>query len=198
MSIWTAQIANEYKKEIVILLPMEPLARPYAQYAEKAVMIHYPPEKIRAILRTATEAVPNYAGYSNLCGSRVIDDTPVMRTILGELKKGHGYFLIDQVSRKSVAAKVARELDVPYRVIDLSLDSAASSGTALKDTLRHAAMIAQKTGSVVLQGRATAELIAALREQLPYLQENGIKLVYLSEVMLHPQDGDDKNKVDRK
>jgi uncharacterized protein len=198
MSTWTAQIANEYKKEIVILLPMEPLARSYRQYSDKAIMIHYPHEKIRSILHSAAESIPNYAGYANLCGTRVIEDTPVMRTILGELKKGHGYFLIDPVSRKSVAAKIARELDVPYRSIDISLDSTASSGNALADTLHHAAMIAQKTGSVVLQGRATAEFIAALTKVLPYLQENGIKLVYLSEVMHHPQENSDKNKVDRK
>ncbi len=198
MSTWTAQIANEYKKEIVILLPMEPLSRSYRQYSDKAIMIHYPQDKIRSILHSAAESIPNYAGYANLCGTRVIEDTPVMRAILGELKKGHGYFLIDQVSRKSVAAKIARELDVPYRSIDIVLDSTASSGNAVTDTLRHAAMIAQKTGSVVVQGRATAEFVAALTTVLPYLQENGIKLVYLSEVMHHPQENDDKNKVDRK
>lgn len=198
MSAWTAQIANEYRKEIVILVPMEPLSAGYTQYAEKAVMVHYPQEKIRSILRSATEAIPCYAGFTNLCGSRVIEDSPVMTTILTELKKDHGYFLIDQVSRKSVAASIAREIDVPYRSIDISLDSTASSDPALPDTLHHAAMIAQKTGSVVVQGRATAQFIAALKKQLPYLQENGIKLVYLSEVVHHPQDRREKEKVDRK
>ncbi|MBN1760138.1 MAG: divergent polysaccharide deacetylase family protein [Chitinispirillaceae bacterium] len=198
MSTWTAQIANEYRKEIVIMLPMEPLSRSYSAYTDKAVMIHYPQDKIKSLLRTTTESIPCYAGFTNLCGSRVLEDTPVMRIILGELKKDHGYFLINPVSRKSVAAGIARELDVPYRGIDIVLDSAASSVSTLDDTLHHAAMIAQKTGSVVLQGRATSRFITTLNEQLPYLQENGIKLVYLSEVVHHPQDRDEKNKVDRK
>jgi polysaccharide deacetylase 2 family uncharacterized protein YibQ len=193
MSTWTAQIANEYRKEIVILIPMEPLTGSFVQYNNKAVMIHYPPDKIRSILRDATESIPGYAGFANLCGSRVIEDSPVMRTILTELKKDHGYFLINQVSRKSVATSIAREVDVPYRTIDLSLDSAASCGSGLVDTLHHAAMIAQKTGSVVLQGRATAQFITALKSQLPFLQENGIKLVYLSEVVHHPQDFREKD-----
>ncbi len=186
MSSWTAQIANEYRKEIILLIPMEPLFPSYRHYASEAVFVHYPSEKIRSIVRGATESIPYYAGFSNLCGSRVIEDTPVMRTILGELKKGHGYFLINQSSRKSVAASVARSLEVPYRSVEISLDSAASTGGALGDTLRHAAMIAHKTGSVVVQGRATPQLIGTLRAQLPFLQQNGIRLVYLSEVVRHP------------
>ena len=198
MSTWTAQIANEYRKEIVILIPMEPLTPAYKQYNNRTVMIHFPAEKIKSILHGATESIPSYAGFSNLCGSRVLEDTPVMKTIFTELKKDHGYFLIDPVSRKSVAVGIARDVDVPYRTIDLSLDSTASCSPSLADTLHHAAMIAQKTGSVVVQGRATAELIAVLKKQLPYLQENGIKLVYLSEVVHHPQDLREKDMVDRK
>jgi polysaccharide deacetylase 2 family uncharacterized protein YibQ len=183
MSTWTAQIANEYHKEIVILLPMEPLARTYRHYAENTLMIHYPAEKLRSMLRSAAAAVPSHAGFSNLCGSRVLDDSQVMGTLMAELKKENSYFLIDPVARKTTAIAAARSQGVPFAVVDLSLDSAGSSGEFLPDTLRHAAMIAQKTGTVIVQARATAAFIATLRSQLPYLQHNGIRLVYLSEIV---------------
>ncbi|MBN1577287.1 MAG: divergent polysaccharide deacetylase family protein [Chitinispirillaceae bacterium] len=188
MSTWTAQIANEYRKEIVILLPMEPLTAPYRQYSSEALLIHYPPDKIRMMLTSATESIPYFAGLSNLCGTLVLDDSNVMKIILMELKKKHGYFLIDPVSPKSVAASVARTLGVPYRTIEISLDSTASCDTVVTDTLHHAAMIAHKTGSVVVQGRATTQFIGALRSQLPFLQRNGIRLVYLSEIVHHPEE----------
>ena len=191
MSTWTAQIANEYHKELIILLPMEPLDSPFRHYSAEALLIHYPAEKIHSMLRTATTAIPHYAGFANLCGSRVLDDSQMMGIILTEIKKGTGYFLIDPVSRKSTAVAVARALDVPYRIVDMSLDSAGSSGATLPDTLRHAAMIALKTGSVVVQARPTPQFIATLREQLPYLQHNGIRLVYLSEIVHHS--GESKN-----
>lgn len=185
MSTWTAQIANEYKKELVILLPMEPLSTSFRHYGKEALMVHFPSDKIHSILEDARQSIPYYAGFSNLCGSRVLDDSQVMKTILTELKKNNAYFLIDPVSRESTAASVARTLDVPYRTIEISLDSAASISPSIEDTIRHAAMIAHKTGSVVLQGKATKRFISCLKKQLPYLQKNGIRLVYASEVMHH-------------
>ena len=137
MSTWTAQIANEYRKEIVILLPMEPLSSKYRQYSSEALLIHYPSEKIRTILKNATESIPYFAGFSNLCGTMVLDDSQVMKIILSELKKKHGYFLIDPVSRKSVAASMARKLNIPFRTIEISLDSAASCDSSVSDTLHH-------------------------------------------------------------
>lgn len=196
MSTWTAQIANEYHKEIVILLPMEPLAAPFRQYSRETMLIHYPAEKIRSMLRDAAEAIPYHAGFSNLCGSRVLDDSQVMGTILTEIGRGKGYFLIDPVSQNATAAAVARSLDIPYGVVDVSLDSSASSSDNLPDTLRHAAMIALKTGTAILQTRATPQFIATLRSQLPYLQHNGIRLVYLSEILLRRVD--DKKDKDMK
>ncbi|MBN1307340.1 MAG: divergent polysaccharide deacetylase family protein [Chitinispirillaceae bacterium] len=188
MSIWTAQIANEYRKEIVILLPMEPLSTSYRQYSSEAILIHYPPDKIRAMLTNATESIPYFAGFSNLCGALVLDDSNVMKTVLGELKKKHGYFLIDPVSPKSVAASMARTVGVPYRTVEISLDSTASCGTEVSDTLHHAAMIAHKTGSIAVQGRATTQFIGALRSELSFLQRNGVRLVYLSEIVHHPEE----------
>jgi polysaccharide deacetylase 2 family uncharacterized protein YibQ len=185
MSTWTAQIANEYKKELIILLPMEPLNKSFRHYSKEALMVHFPSDKIHAILENARESIPYYAGFSNLCGSRILDDSQVMKTILTEFKKNHAYFLIDPVSHESTAASVARTLDVPYRTIEISLDSAASASPSIEDTIRHAAMIAHKTGSVVVQGKATKQFIFCLKEQLPYLQKNGIRLVYASEVMHH-------------
>jgi polysaccharide deacetylase 2 family uncharacterized protein YibQ len=186
MSTWTAQIANEYRKEIVILLPMEPLTSSFRHYRNEALLIHYSPERIRALLTSATESIPYFAGFSNLCGARVLSDSRMMNIILTKLKKDHGYFLIDPVSRKSVASSVARSLKVPYRTIEISLDSTASAGSSLADTLHHAAMIAHKTGSVVIQVKATEQFLKTLKSQLSYLHHNGIRLVYLSEIVHHP------------
>lgn len=197
MSTWTAQIANEYKKEIIIQLPMEPLSAPFRHYKKEVLMIHYPPDKIKSMIDDARESIPYYAGFSNLCGDRVIDDSQVMKTILTEMKKNHAYFLIDPVSRESTAETVARTLAVPYRTIEISLDSTGSTSASIGDTLRHAAMIAHKTGSVVVQGRATKQFITSLKNQLPYLRQNGIRLVYASEVMHHAESGKKKEKQSR-
>jgi len=179
----TAQIANEYRKEIVILLPMEPLASGYRQYASEAILLHYPEEKVRSIIDDAVESVPFFAGFSNLCGSLLLDDSRIMKTVLTEVGKKHGYFLIDPVSHKSVAASLCRTLEVPYRTADIVLDSAGSCSALIGDTLRHAAMAALKTGSAVVQMRPTPQVVSALKEATPWLQRSGVRFVYLSEIV---------------
>lgn len=187
MATWTAQIAKEYRKEIIILLPMEPLTKPYTKYRASMVMLHYPVEQIHALIHDATESIPYFAGFSNLGGSRLLKDTRVMTTVFDECKKTRGYFLIDPVAHQSVAASLARNMLVPYATIDISIRSNLSK-ESLQDTLQHAAVVAQKTGSVILQCRATTEFNSALRAELAHFHHNGIRLVYLSELVTHPTD----------
>lgn len=187
MATWTAQIAKEYHKEIVILLPMEPLLEPAVKYRTSMIMLHYPVEQIHGLMHKATESIPYFAGFSNLGGSRLLKDTRVMTAIFDECKKNSGYFLIDPVTPQSVAASLAQSMQVPYATIDISIRSDVSIGS-LQDTLQHAAAIAQKTGSVILQCRATAEFNSALRAELTHFRHNGIRLVYLSELVTQPPD----------
>ncbi len=190
MSGLTAQIAKEYRKEIVILFPMEPLSPKYRQYSKDALFIHYPAEKIRTILNSAIESIPYFAGFSNLCGNLVVNDSRVMEIILTELKKKEGYFLLNPIlHHESVAASLLREMNVPFRTVEISLDSTASSDSSAVDSLCHAAMIALKTGSVVFQARATPFFLNILKQQLAFLNRNGIRLVYLSEIMPKREQG---------
>jgi len=53
LSSWTAQIANEYKKEIVVLLPMEPVMSRSSLAGAPLLMIHYPDVKVRSIIAGA-------------------------------------------------------------------------------------------------------------------------------------------------
>jgi uncharacterized protein len=186
MAVTTAQLAFDHNKEIILLLPMEPLSRPYATYKNEAIFLHYTPERIHSIINKNTVMIPFYSGFSNLCGTRVLDDSRVMRIVLEEIKNKNSYFLIDHASSRSVAVALARELKVPYRTVEISLDSSESGLESLSDTLKHAAIIAQKTGSVVVAGRATPQFIKAIKEQLPHFQHNGIQLVPVSDLVHHP------------
>jgi hypothetical protein len=183
MAASTAQIAHEHHKEIILLLPMEPLTKSYASFQNEAILLHYSQEKIHSIIEKATAVIPFYTGFSNAGGARVLDDSRVMKMVLSEIKERNSYFLIDGASRRSAAATLARELNVPHRTIEISLDSSASSKESVADTLHHAAMIAQKTGSVIISGRATSQYIKAIKEQLPYFQHNGIQLVPVSDLV---------------
>ncbi len=188
LSTWTAQIANEYKKEILIMLPMEPLPKSFSRYDQSQIKIHYPEEKIKTIIKEATDAIPSFAGFCNFYGNRVLEDSRVMKIVFNEIQKHHGYFVITSESKKSMAETIARKMKLPYQKIDYTIN-ADNSASTISDSLRYCAVLAQKTGSVLIRGRASDSFITALHNTLPQLKQNGIQLVYVSEILNHPGEG---------
>jgi Uncharacterized protein conserved in bacteria len=188
LSAWTAQIANEYKKEILIMLPMEPLPKTFSQYDQSQIKIHYQEEEIKTIIKDAIEAIPSFSGFCNFYGNRVLEDSRVMKIVYNEIQKHHGYFLITTNSKKSVAKTIASEMKLPYQKIDYTLNSDNPTST-IADSLRYCAILAQKTGKVLIRGHASESLLIALQNTLPQLKQNGIRLVYVSEILIHPAEG---------
>lgn len=178
---WTAQISNEYKKEIVVLQPMEPLPRGEENCRPSCIMIHYPEERLRSIITDAAAAVPNSAGFSNSGGSRVLEDSRVTGIFFAEIKKRHCYFIEDRATRKSVAPFIARKLSLPFAAVDCSVDSALQV-SRIQELLRRSAIEAQKRGHIIVSSKATRAFITALKNELPVLRRNGVRLSYVSEI----------------
>lgn len=187
MSGSSADIAHEHQKEIILLLPMEPLQQQYRAFKNSAIMVHYPEDKIKHLIDASVDKIPYYTGFSNLCGSRILNDSRVMSIIFSEVKDKNSYFLFNKVQQRLSLSTMAREKGVPFRFVDIFLDSTVSASESSVDSLRHAALIAQKKGSVVLSAHATAQFREALTTLLPYFNQNGIQLVPVSELVQHPQ-----------
>jgi polysaccharide deacetylase 2 family uncharacterized protein YibQ len=187
LSTLTAQIATENHKEIVVLLPMEPLPRNFAQYNNALIQVHFRDDKIKMLINEAADAIPYFAGFCNFYGTRVLEDSHVMHTVLTEIKKRNGYFIITPDVRKSIAESIANSLDVPFKQIDYTINTNDKPET-IQDSLRICAIMAQNTGNVLVKGKATASFITALKNTLPQLRQNGIRLVYVSEILKKSSD----------
>jgi polysaccharide deacetylase 2 family uncharacterized protein YibQ len=185
LASWTAEISNEYKKEIVVLLPMEPLKKNDVRSGLKPIMVDYAEAKIRDLIKNAAESAPNFAGFGNLSGARVLADSRVMDIVFSEVKKRHGYFIEDKSTRKSVAALFAKKFSVPITTVDCKVDTSLKSAQ-IQELLRRSTVEAQKRGLYIISTRATPQFIRALKSELPYLRKNGIKLSYLSELLSAP------------
>lgn len=183
LTTWTAQIANEYHKEIVIMLPMEPVPAKYSKLSGEVLMVHYPQVKILSIISESMGLIPHFSGLTNYFGARVVDDSRVMSLLYTEINNKQAYFLYNQQSRSSSAESVAKKCNVPFKSVDIYIH-ANSSVSALQDTLRRCAMFAQKTGDIIVSSKPTATFINALKNELPVLKQNGIRLVYVSELMV--------------
>lgn len=190
LTTWTAQIANEYRKEIIIMLPMEPLPFKLSKQYNSVIMVHYPADKIKRILAESMQAIPHFSGVTNYYGARVIDDSEVMSLIFSDISSKKAYFLYKQQPHSIPLKSIAKKYNLPIKHIDICLDSRASV-IALQDTLRHCAIIAQNTGDIIVSSKPTTAFINALKHVLPILKQNGIKLVYISDLM--PKRNDNKD-----
>ncbi len=181
LTTWTAQIADEYKKEIVLMLPMEPVPVAFAKQSNSVIMVHYTEDKIRQLLNNAIERIPNFSGVANYYGTRVLADSKVVSMLFEQITSRNSYFLYFPQQRNVSVSTIAKSAGTPYVSVDIVVDTTLSVNR-IQDTLRHCAMIAQKTGYVVVSSKARGSFIQALTNEIPVLKQNGIKLVYISEL----------------
>ena len=146
------------------------------------VLVHYTDDAIRAIVDEATHTVPNFSGFANLKGARATGDSRVANTVLGVVRKNHGYFLEIAPTSRSVVRSVARSLGLPYAAVTERIDSRATAAQVEAALLRLAG-VAQTRGKIVVSIPPTAAAIAGLTAQLPVLKRNGIRMTYVSEVV---------------
>jgi len=182
LSARTAQIAEENKKEVVLLLPMEPLPQQYDKYKGSMVMIHYRDDNIRNIISQAAAAVPNLSGVCNFYGAKVMEDSRAMGIILSEANKRKAFFVYTDISKKSVAQQLTKSMKIPNAPIQGSIDATATAEQA-REKLRRYAVMAEKTGKVLIKAQPSPTFIKALKDETETLRKNGIKLVYVSELV---------------
>jgi polysaccharide deacetylase 2 family uncharacterized protein YibQ len=176
-----AQLAEQYKKEVIVRLPLEPAGKIPKEFEQSTIMVHYSPEAIRRMISDAVKHIPNVKGFSNLWGSRALEDTRVMTIVLEEAKKLHGYFAEAKYAKNSVAGTVASRIGLPYQEISARLEKTAAPDL-LAEIKRYAAA-AQAKGSLVVRCWGTRQTADALRAALPFLRQNGIQLAFVSDIL---------------
>jgi polysaccharide deacetylase 2 family uncharacterized protein YibQ len=187
LATWTAQIADEYKKEIVLALPMEPLPPQFSGYRGSMVMITHDREQIRNLLARAEAAIPNFSGVSNFHGNGnrgVMEDSRAMGIILNELKRHRRspYFIYTDEQKRSVAPRLMKTEKVPGMQIQRTIGANLTT-EQVRARLSNAAAAAQKTGSILIKAQPSQAFISVLKEEMEMLKQNGIRLVYVSELV---------------
>jgi len=196
-TVQAKRIAAEHK-EVLLLLPMESSTQMRDDFRNLRLMIHYPDAKLRSLMHCSMTMVPRFAGFSNLGGSRALEDSRVMTIVFSEMNKQHAYFLERAATHNSVAATLAEQLAMPYAAIDGIIDSADDSicrgaartlsttkirstqVSAARELLIRYALDARKRGKIIIAAQASGALLRALRRELPSFEHSGIKLSFVS------------------
>jgi uncharacterized protein len=165
--------------EILCHLPMEPQGS--AAPGRNAILTSMSDDEIARTTRENIAAIPHARGVNNHMGSRATSDRRVMTSVLGAIPD-EMYFIDSRTSGGSVAADVAREMNVRTATRHVFLDDVATE-SAVRRQVAELAEAAQKRGVAIGIGHPYAVTMRVLAEELPELRARGFRLVRASAVV---------------
>jgi polysaccharide deacetylase 2 family uncharacterized protein YibQ len=165
----------------LVHLPMEPLGYPGENPGAHALLLAMDERATRASLAEQLDSLPGALGANNHMGSAYTAD-PARMNIVQEMVAARGMlFLNSKTSSTPVPERVARARGFAYLERDVFLDHVRSE-PAIRAQLAQAARLARAQGRAIAIGHPYPETLRVLRERLPALAREGVRLVSLSEL----------------
>jgi len=177
-----ALMAHRAGCEVMLHLPMEPKEEEMYSLERDTVLTGMKPAEIHRILRHDLEQIPFVRGVNNHMGSKATEDPKVMQALMAALKKEKLYFIDSRTSPQSLGPEAARKAGVAFWQNDRFLDREENL-EKIKKAARLAMRKAKKEGKAVAIGHPHSLTARAIRELIPELEKEGIRLVFASEVV---------------
>jgi polysaccharide deacetylase 2 family uncharacterized protein YibQ len=189
----TEDAEEAYKKghEVIIHLSMEPKVGKASWLGPRPIMATTNGDEIVKIVTDAYENIPHAMGANIHMGSKASSSEPVMHTVLNVVGAHNGYFVDSKTSDKRVPLRLAFEKGIPCVENNIFIDSTQSK-VKIKSQLKKAADYAINNKFAVAIGHVGPDggvvTAQAIREMLPVFEENGVELVYVSDLILSKYD----------
>ncbi len=175
-----AKLAHREGKEILLHAPMSNIAgKPLGRGALTTALDR---EQFDATLAASLAQVPFVRGVNNHMGSALTQERRQMQWLMNELARRKLYFVDSRTDKRTVAATVATEQQVPNLSRQVFLDNQRDPA-AIAERFQHFTRLAREQGLAVAIGHPYPETIDFLREALPQLQSQGFKLALASEAL---------------
>ena len=168
--------------EVMLHLPMEPKEEEMYSLETDTVLTGMKPAEIQRILRDDLEQIPFVRGVNNHMGSKATEDPKVMQALMAALKKDGLYFIDSHTSPQSLGPEAARKAGVATCQNDRFLDRERNL-EKIKKAIRLTMRKAKKEGKAVAIGHPHPLTAQAIREMIPEMEKEGIRLVFASEVV---------------
>jgi polysaccharide deacetylase 2 family uncharacterized protein YibQ len=168
-------------REVILHMPMESLEG--IKQEEGSLLVGMSAENMRAALVVALKSVPFATGLNNHMGSRLTQlDEPMAVTMTFLLE--HGLYFVDSRTTKfTLAETMANKTGVLTSKRDVFLDHHADLPNMLKQFKRLIA-IAKKQGRAVAIAHPYPQTLQFLKDYLPGIENQGIRLVKLGDIVL--------------
>lgn len=167
-------------KEVMLHTPMSNLAN--TPVGRGALTPELSATEFHSTLNAALDQFPQIVGINNHMGSELTQQRAPMARVMRELRERQLYFVDSRTSESTVAAAVATEFHVPNLSRHVFLDNDISE-QAIDARFQEVLKRAEQEGFAVAIGHPHAETIAYLQKALPHIEERGIRLAFVSEVL---------------
>lgn len=170
--------------ELLLHLPMEP-ENVHADPGPRALVLAQSAEERQRRLAANLARFDAYVGVNNHMGSRFTADAAAMGPVLAELKARGLLFLDSRTTSRSMGAKLARDMGLPYAERDIFLDNERDAA-AIRRQLLAAEAQARRKGAAIVIGHPHPETVESLSIWLSELEDKGFVLVPLTALVEAP------------
>lgn len=141
--------------------------------------------EIISILDSDIKSIPGLIGVSSHQGSKATEDEKLMKIVLSEIKKRNLFFLDSRTTPVSVCPRIAKDIGLRYLERDVFLDLIEKKDSArhIKKQIKEVIKIVKVKGHAVAIGHDKKMTLEAIKDSIPELEKQGIKIVPLKELM---------------
>ena len=175
-----SESAFSSNKEVIVHLPME--NRNSFPMSVDALTDKLNRTDFLASVNTLISKVPHAIGINNHQGSYLTEQPKQMNWLMDDLKNRNFFFLDSRTSPKTVAYKIALNKNILSGSRDVFLDNERTTfeiDRAFQKLIR----IAKRRGTAIGIGHPHKQTLDYLAMAIPHLQQQGIALVPVSNVM---------------
>ncbi|MEW5757863.1 MAG: divergent polysaccharide deacetylase family protein [Candidatus Omnitrophota bacterium] len=181
-STTVAKLAYAHNKEIVLHLPLEPKNKQDGALENNTILTTMDKDKIQSILINDLKTVPHAKGASNHQGSRATEDEKIMAYIFNIIKKRNLYFLDSRSTQDSICRELSKKMKVRFAERAVFIDN-KNELDYIKSQIRQLMRIAKVRKAAIGIGHDRELTLQAIKEMLPEIKKQGIKLVFVSQIL---------------
>jgi polysaccharide deacetylase 2 family uncharacterized protein YibQ len=180
-SVDIAKEAHERGCEVMLHLPMQSVGKEQPEARELRPGMES--REVTALVEQFLGEVPGVKGVNNHQGSQATADPALMNELMSTLRVHHLFYVDSRTTAATVAYDTAKQdgVEAAFRNVPF-LDDVETDG-AIEKQLALAMRGARDKGEAIAIGHPHAATLRALRVMLPKAESEGIRLVFVSELV---------------
>jgi uncharacterized protein len=176
-----AEEAHQRGYQVMLHLPMQSVGNEIAEAQQLRGGMNT--AEISKNVSEMLERVPHAAGVNNHQGSLATSDPVLMSELMGILRERRLFFIDSRTTTATVAFQEAEKAGVRCAFRNEPFLDDVQNVSAIRHQLMLAIRGAAEKGDAIAIGHPHPETLQALREILPQAQAQGVRLVYVSDLV---------------